>query len=90
MFAIFSINNYSKDLNIGFSYNGYSSNNILMNSTEISDFISSISLDLNYSKKNFNFYLEGLSNIYKDNSEFNSFKIEPGFEYLKYLKGRNY
>jgi len=90
IFILLSINNYSKDLNIGAGYNGYFSSNILMNSTEISDYISSFSFDLNLSKKNFNFYIDGLSNIYKDNSEFNSFKIEPGFEYLKYLKGRNY
>ncbi len=90
IFVLFITNSYSKDINIGINFNGYSSSNILMNSTEIDDFISSISLDLNFSKENFNFYLEGLSNMYKNNSEFNSFKLEPGFEYLKYLKGRNY
>ncbi len=88
--VLLNLNNYSKDLNISFGYNGYSSNNILLNSTEISDYITSFSLDLNFTRKNFNFYLEGLSNMYRNNSEFNSFKVEPGFKFLKYLKGRNY
>lgn len=61
-----------------------------MNSSTLADYISALGLDVNYSQKNLNLYLDVSANFFAENSDFNSLKIEPGVEFLKYLKGRNY
>ncbi len=78
------------EFNLGTGINTYFSDNIFFNATSIKDFVTNLSADINLSMKTFNFYLEGDSTFFADNSDFNSFRVEPGIEFLKYLKGRNY
>jgi hypothetical protein len=76
----------AKDLNIGVSYGGYYSDNIFLNASAVRDFVSQFQADLNYASNKFNFYLDASSGIYTKNPEFNSYYIEPGIEFLQYLK----
>lgn len=79
----------SKNLSIGTSYNGYYSNNIFMNASAVTDYVSQLQAEVNFSTKKLSFYLDTSADIYKDNTEFNSFNIEPGIEFIHYLKGRS-
>jgi len=78
------------EINFGAGINSYYSDNIFLNSTAISDYVNVFSADINYTAKHYNIYFDGDFSIYAENSEFNSYRIEPGIELLKYLKGRNY
>ncbi len=90
LFVIFINSGLSKGLNFGVGINSYYSDNIFLNSTAIEDFVNAFSADINYTFKNTNLYFDGNFSIFAENSEFNSYRIEPGVELLKYLKGRNY
>ncbi|MCP4156614.1 MAG: hypothetical protein GY757_53360 [bacterium] len=79
----------AKNLNIAVDYNGNYSTNIFMNATAISDYVSQFHSGLNYSLKEFNFYLDATAGFYTGNSRFNSTHLEPGIEYLHTLKHRN-
>lgn len=79
----------AKNLNIGIDYNGYYSDNIFMNASAITDYVSQFHAGIDLSAKKFNFYLDADGGIYKDNPEFNTFNIEPGMEFLHNLNGRN-
>lgn len=76
----------AKNFNIGVSYGGSYSDNIFLNASAVKDYISQFETDLNYSLNKFNFYLDASSGIYIENPEFNSYTIEPGVEFLLYLK----
>lgn len=76
----------ARDLNIGVSYGGYYSDNIFMNATAVRDYVCRFQADLNYSINKFNLFLDASTGIYNENSEFNSYNIEPGIEFLHYLK----
>ncbi len=78
------------EINFGAGINTYYSDNIFLNSTAISDFVNVFSADINYTSKHYNFYFDGDFSMFAENSDFNSYRIEPGIEMLKYLKGRNY
>ncbi len=71
-------------------YDSYYSDNIFFNAGGVADYVSGLSLALDYNAGNISFYTDVSASLFRDNSDFNSFKIEPGIEYLKYLKGRNY
>jgi len=79
----------AKNLNIGIDYNGYYSDNIFMNASAITDYVSQFHAGIDLSAKKFNFYLDADGGIYKDNPEFNTFNIEPGMAFLHHLNGRN-
>lgn len=79
-----------EEFNFGVELNSYYTSNIFLNSTAIEDFVSMISADVNYTNNNINVYLDADVNLFMDNPDFNSLRVEPGIEYLKYLKGRNY
>lgn len=79
----------AKDLIIGINYNGYYSDNIFMNASGITDYVSQLNADINFTTEKFNFYLDAGGGIYKENPEFNTFNLEPGVEFLHNLKGRN-
>ena len=81
---------WGKGLNTGVGINNYFSDNIFMNATSINDLVTVLSADINYTGKNVNLYFEGDFSIFKENPDFNSFRLSPGIEFLKYLKGRNY
>ena len=76
----------AEDFNVGVSYGGYYSDNIFMNATAVRDYVSRFQADMNYSINKFNFFLDASAGIYSENSEFNSTNIEPGIEFLHYLK----
>lgn len=79
----------AKDFNIGIRYSGYYSDNIFMNASAVTDYVSQLHTDLNISVKKINLYLDATAALYSENPEFNSFDIEPGIEFLHSLKGRN-
>ena len=79
----------AKDFNIGIRYNGYYSDNIFMNASAVTDYVSQLQTDLNVSLKKINLYLDASAALYLENPAFNSFNIEPGIEFLYPLKGRN-
>lgn len=79
----------AKNFNLGIDYNGYYSDNIFINATQVKDYVSQFHADFNYSIKNFNIYLDAAAGVYADNPEFNSFTMEPGFEWFHSLKKRN-
>ncbi|MCK5221973.1 MAG: hypothetical protein KAR14_10365, partial [Candidatus Aminicenantes bacterium] len=91
IFFVLSINvMWGKGFNVGTGINSYFSNNIFLNSTSVKDLVTILSADLNLTGKNVNLYFEGDFSLFKDNSDFNSFRLTPGIQFLKYLKGRNY
>ncbi len=91
IFFVLSINViWGKGFNVGTGINSYFSNNIFLNSTSVKDLVTILSADLNLTGKNVNLYFEGDFSLFKDNSDFNSFRLTPGVQFLKYLKGRNY
>ncbi len=79
-----------EEFNVGVELNSYYTSNIFLNSTAIEDYVSVISAEINYTKDTVNVYLDADVNLFMENPDFNSFSVEPGIEYLKYLKGRNY
>jgi hypothetical protein len=79
----------SKNLTIGTSYNGYYSDNIFMNASAVTDYVSQLQAELNFSMKKLSLYLDASADIYNENGEFNAFQIEPGVEFIQYLKGRS-
>ena len=85
-----SISIIHAEINFGAGVNTYYSDNIFFNSTAIADFVNVFSADINYTSKHYNLYFDGDFSMFAENSEFNSYRIEPGIELLKYLKGRNY
>ena len=78
------------EFNTGVEINSYYSDNIFMNSTAVEDLAMNFSADFNLTLNNVNLYFEGDFLLFADNSDFNSNRIHPGIEILKYLKGRNY
>ncbi len=85
-----SVTSLVGSLGVDVRYDGYYSNNIFFNASGVTDYVSGLSLALDYTVRNFSLFSDFSASIFRDNSDFNSFKIEPGIEYLKYLKGRNY
>jgi hypothetical protein len=83
---ILSVYSGATDFNLGVNYGGYYSDNIFMNAAAVRDYVSRFQADLNYSIGKFNFFLDGATGIYNENPEFNSYTIEPGIEFLHYLK----
>jgi hypothetical protein len=71
-------------------YDSYYSDNIFFNASGVSDYVSALSLSLDYNEKNISLFTDLSASLFRENGDFNSFKIEPGIEYLKYLEGRNY
>ncbi len=81
---------WGKGFNVGTGINSYFSNNIFLNSTSVKDLVTVLSADINFTGKSFNLYFEGDFSLFKDNSDFNSYKLTPGVQFLKYIKGRSY
>ena len=79
----------SKNLNIGANYSGYYSDNIFMNASLVTDYISQLQADIHFTIKKIKVYLKAYTDIYADNPDFNSFHIEPAVEFSFSLKGRN-
>jgi len=79
----------AKNFNIGANYSGYYSDNIFMNVSQITDYVSQLQADIHFSVNKFNLYLNASTDIYADNPDFNSFYIEPAVEFFFSLKGRN-
>jgi len=80
----------AKDFYFYSEYSGLYSNNIFLNSSNISDYVSDIYISANYETKNINLYLDTSLNLFTENTDFNSYLIEPGIEFINYLKGRSY
>lgn len=80
---------FSSEFNLGVNYNGYYSDNIFMNASQVTDYVSQFQTDLNLSIKKFNLFLTASAGIYNENAEFNSFSLEPGVEFFHSLKGQN-
>jgi hypothetical protein len=89
MLLILTARLFPSEFNVGVNYGGYYSDNIFMNASQISDYVSLLQADLNLSVKKFNLTLAASAGIYNENPEFNSFSIEPGIEFFHSLKGRN-
>ena len=79
----------AKNFNIGANYNGYYSDNIFMNASQVTDYVSQLQADIHFSINRFNLYLNLAADIYTDNPDFNSFTIEPAVDLFLSLKGRN-
>ena len=78
------------ELGVNVRYDSYYSDNIFFNAGSVSDYVSGLSLSLDYNEKNVSLFTDISASLFRENSDFNSFKIEPGIEFLKYLKGRNF
>ena len=79
----------SKDIDVGTDYNVLYSDNIFMNASSVTDYVSQLQAEINFSMKKLSFYLDATADLYRDNGEFNSFQLEPGVEFMQYLKGRS-
>jgi len=77
-------------LGVDVRYDGYYSDNIFFNASAVEDYVSNFGLSLDYTARNFTLFADVSASLFRDNGDFNSIKVEPGIEYLKYLKGRNY
>jgi hypothetical protein len=78
-----------KELNIALNYNGSYTENIFLNASAVSDYVSHLNANIDYLVKRFNFFLYAEAGIYADNPDFNSFEVEPGIEWLFSLKNRD-
>jgi hypothetical protein len=73
----------------GVDYDCFYSDNIFMNASQVSDFISQIQADFSFDKNRMNLYMATEVDILSANPEFNSFSLAAGIGYLLPLMGRN-
>ncbi len=73
-------------LHMDISYSGYYSDNIFLNASAVKDYVSQLQTSLYYSLEKFNIYVDAGADLYFENPDFNSFTLEPGIEFLHYLK----
>ncbi len=79
----------ANEFSLNINYMGYYSDNIFMNANSVTDYVSQLHTDINFSVKKFNIYLDTTSGIFTENPNFNSINIEAGLEFFQPMKGRN-
>jgi hypothetical protein len=79
----------NKPVTLGIGIDGYYSNNIFMNASNVSDYVSRIFTDINLPLKRLNLSLNAAADIFAENHDFNSYQVTPGIQYYHPLKNRN-
>jgi hypothetical protein len=76
-------------ISLGIGIDGYYSDNIFLNASGVSDYVSRIFTDINLPLNRLNFSINASADFFAENSDFNAIEISPGIQYFQPLKKRD-